>query len=119
MAECSYGSSGGSAYAERRRLRPYGGNRPQILATINYQDLLPHHRAAANGTATDAGSGTGTGTGTGTGAGSFTFTGPVAATTLRKLACDADIIPVLLGTSGEILDLGRKTRLFTPPNASP
>ncbi|MET3173122.1 UNVERIFIED_ORG: hypothetical protein ABIB52_000950 [Arthrobacter sp. UYCu721] len=99
-----------------------GGNRPQILATINYQDLLPHRRAAANGTATDAGSGTGTGAGirTGTGvsrgagAGSFTFTGPVAATTLRKLACDADIIPVLLGTGGEILDLGRKTRLFTP-----
>jgi hypothetical protein len=41
------------------------------------------------------------------------FTGPVAATTLRKLACHADIIPALLGTHGEILDLGRKTRLFT------
>jgi hypothetical protein len=42
------------------------------------------------------------------------FTGPVAAATLRKIACDADIIPALLGTNGEILDLGRKTRLFTP-----
>jgi len=99
-----------------------GGNRPQILATINYHDLLPHHPATAHGTYTDAdsstgfttGAGAGTGLGTGMGAGSFTFTGPVAATTLRKLACDADIIPVLLGTHGEILDLGRKTRLFTP-----
>jgi hypothetical protein len=42
------------------------------------------------------------------------FTGPVAAATLRKIACDADIIPALLGSRGEILDLGRKTRLFTP-----
>ncbi|MFC8525563.1 HNH endonuclease signature motif containing protein, partial [Pseudarthrobacter sp. NPDC057230] len=48
------------------------------------------------------------------GTGAFAFTGPVAATTLRKIACDADIIPALLGTNNEILDLGRKTRLFTP-----
>ncbi|MET3708906.1 hypothetical protein ABIB17_003555 [Arthrobacter sp. UYEF6] len=95
-----------------------GGNRPQILATINYQDLHPHP-ATAQRRGTDAnntgnGTATGTGAGTATGAGSFTFTGPVAATTLRKLACDAEIIPVLLDTSGEILKLGRKTRLFTP-----
>jgi hypothetical protein len=38
----------------------------------------------------------------------------VAAATIRKLACDADVIPVLLGTHGEILDLGRRNRLFTP-----
>ncbi len=38
----------------------------------------------------------------------------MAAATLRKIACDADIIPAVLGTQGEILDLGRKTRLFTP-----
>ncbi|BCW81162.1 DUF222 domain-containing protein [Arthrobacter sp. NicSoilC5] len=49
-----------------------------------------------------------------TGTGTFAFTGPVPAATLRKVACDADIIPALLGTTGEILDLGRKTRLFTP-----
>ncbi len=78
-----------------------GGNRPQIIATINYQDLLPHPRtdAAPEESAT--------------GTGNFVFTGPVAAATLRKIACDADIIPALLGTHGEILDLGRKTRLFT------
>ncbi|WP_156642422.1 HNH endonuclease signature motif containing protein, partial [Arthrobacter sp. B6] len=128
-----------------------GGNRPQIIATINYQDLFPHTHTAtvtasntgsnptpdpspgagtvcstANDTCPGAGAGygpetgtgappTGTGTtATGTGTGNFVFTGPVAATTLRKIACDADIIPALLGTHGEILDLGRKTRLFTP-----
>jgi hypothetical protein len=79
-----------------------GGNRPQIIATINYQDLLPHHHSATIGTEA------------GTGTGNFVFTGPVAAATLRKIACDADIIPALLGTHGELLDLGRKTRLFTP-----
>ena len=79
-----------------------GGNRPQIIATINYQDLFPH---PDTDTAPEE---------TATGTGNFVFTGPVAATTLRKIACDADIIPALLGTHSEILDLGRKTRLFTP-----
>ncbi|WP_228405121.1 HNH endonuclease signature motif containing protein [Pseudarthrobacter sp. L1SW] len=134
-----------------------GGNRPQIIATINYKDLFPHLAAAEQGASTtDPGAGTaGTGTGEGTnpkvcegprtlsrrgdssgtrkvsgtgsgsgtgsrlstgqlsGTGNFPFTGPVPAETLRKIACDADIIPALLGTNGEILDLGRKTRLFT------
>ncbi|WP_457963456.1 HNH endonuclease [Arthrobacter sp. D1-29] len=89
-----------------------GGNRPQILATINYQDLLPH-LPQPTATHTTTGTGPGTGTGAESGTGNFTFTGPVAATTLRKIACDADIIPALLGTNSEILDLGRKTRLFT------
>ncbi|RDV11247.1 HNH endonuclease [Arthrobacter sp. RT-1] len=126
-----------------------GGNRPQIIATINYQDLLPHLPNPTNnpwpttdtatgprttprpGTPTDTGAratstttntsnATGAGSETGAytsaraGTGAFVFTGPVAAATLRKIACDADIIPALLGTNGEILDLGRKTRLFTP-----
>ena len=147
-----------------------GGNRPQIIATINYQDLFPDATATptggrtggggagaeetnrgSGGTGTDAadaarnsagstntggastsGASTGGATGgintgrSGTGAwpgkdrtpdrsgtGNFAFTGPAAATTLRKIACDADIIPALLGTHGEILHLGRKTRLFT------
>jgi hypothetical protein len=33
--------------------------------------------------------------------------------TVRKLACDAAIIPVVLGGHGEILDLGREQRLFS------
>ncbi|MGO4236431.1 DUF222 domain-containing protein [Pseudarthrobacter sp. YAF2] len=101
-----------------------GGNRPQIIATIYYQDLFPTHNPGDNTAphteptttepATTNGTGTGTEHGTPAGTGTFAFTGPVAAATLRKIACDADIIPALLGTHGEILDLGRKTRLFTP-----
>ncbi|WP_240460451.1 DUF222 domain-containing protein, partial [Arthrobacter pascens] len=51
---------------------------------------------------------------TGPGTGTFTFTGPVTPAIIRKIACDADIIPVLLGSEGRILDIGRTTRIFPP-----
>ncbi len=35
--------------------------------------------------------------------------------TIRRLACDADIIPVALGGRGEVLDVGRTHRLVTQP----
>jgi hypothetical protein len=48
----------------------------------------------------------------GTGAG-FTLAGaPLAIETLRRIACDAIIIPVVLGTKSEILEVGRAKRLF-------
>jgi hypothetical protein len=92
------------------------------------------HPATRTGTATGAGAGagpgagarTGTRSGNGTGpgtespggaataTGTFTFTGPVTAATVRKIACDADIIPVLLGSEGRVLDIGRTTRIFPP-----
>jgi len=50
---------------------------------------------------------------TGRGAGS-TLTGqPLAIETIRKMACDAMIIPVVMGAKSEILDVGRAKRLFT------
>ncbi|MEW1822533.1 DUF222 domain-containing protein [Arthrobacter sp. NPDC080031] len=86
-----------------------GGQRPQIVATIDHRDLLaslkdarlPHGRPALIGQAPPQ-----------HGTGSFTFTGPVAAATLRKIACDADIIPVVLGGEGQVLDIGRSSRIF-------
>ncbi|WP_313815961.1 DUF222 domain-containing protein [Citricoccus sp.] len=42
------------------------------------------------------------------------FTGPISPTTIRTLACDADILPVVLGGSGQLLDMGRTQRLFPP-----
>lgn len=126
-----------------------GGNRPQIIATINQRDLFTYARSTAGSRAGADADGTSrtksptwsqtgetvdmlanmgagmaaeiltstwasTRTENGTGTGTFVFTGPVPAATLRKIACDADIIPALLGTHGEILDLGRKARLFSP-----
>ena len=38
---------------------------------------------------------------------------PIAPDTVRKLACDAAIISVVVGNSGEILNQGREKRLFT------
>ena len=49
-----------------------------------------------------------------TGAGT-TLTGELLAPeTVRKMACDAHFIPVVLGSRGEVLDLGRTVRLATP-----
>lgn len=36
-------------------------------------------------------------------------------TEVRTLACDAGIIPVVLGRKGEVLDVGRESRLVTQP----
>lgn len=38
---------------------------------------------------------------------------PLTAATLRRMAADADIIPAVLGGRSELLDLGRRRRLFT------
>ncbi|MGM7778610.1 DUF222 domain-containing protein [Arthrobacter sp. KNU-44] len=113
-----------------------GGHRPQILATIDHRDLFPqehgdlfpqNHRDPQPGQAPGAGQASEAGRAPqpgrpalfdrsrrGGGSGSFTFTGPVPAATLRKLACDADIIPVVLGGEGKVLDIGRASRIFPP-----
>lgn len=86
-----------------------GGLRPQVLVTIDYRDLLAKvlERQQA---VEDAFQGNGGPAGTA----SFAFTGPVNAATVRKIACDADIIPIVLGTDGRVLDIGRTSRIFPP-----
>ena len=68
----------------------HGGTATSVVVTISYQSLL---------------SGLGTAT-TSTG---HTLTAEQA----RRLACTAGILPAVLGGRGEILDLGRSSRLFT------
>ncbi|WGM20335.1 DUF222 domain-containing protein [Paenarthrobacter sp. OM7] len=113
------------------KLPANGGLPPQLTVTIGYQELLEQVHNQHNpgtGTGTVAGIGTGTGRGTGAGAapvtgigtgagvgtGTATFTGPMHPNTIRKIACDADILPVLLGSDSRILDIGRTTRIFPP-----
>ncbi len=98
-----------------------GGLRPQIMAIIDYRDLFERLRTAgpegegALGVQGSAGAARGTGTLSGTrSAASFLFTGPVTASTIRRIACDADILPVVLGGEGRILDIGRASRVFPP-----
>lgn len=83
------------------KLPANGGLRPQVMVTINHHDLLQELRNAAN-------------TPTRPSSGAATFSGPIHPNTIRKIACDADIIPVLLGTESRVLDIGRTTRIFPP-----
>ncbi len=80
-----------------------GGLRPQVMVTIDYRDLLERVGGADPETRAP-----------GSNAGTLMFTGPITASTVRKIACDADVIPVLLGGQGRILDIGRASRVFPP-----
>lgn len=40
--------------------------------------------------------------------------GSMTATEVRRLACTANVLPAVLGGAGEVLDLGRSRRLFSP-----
>ncbi|WP_426976764.1 DUF222 domain-containing protein [Pseudarthrobacter sp. O4] len=86
-----------------------GGLRPQVMVTIDYRHLLDQPEGAVPG-AGASGSNTGAHSNTGT----LMFTGPVTSSTVRRIACDADVIPVLLGGEGRILDIGRASRVFPP-----
>ncbi|BBE21844.1 hypothetical protein MN0502_07270 [Arthrobacter sp. MN05-02] len=67
-----------------------GGHRPQVMVTISYSDLVGEMERA----------------------GHAVFGQQISARSIRKLACDADIIPLVLGGKGQILDIGRAQRLF-------
>jgi hypothetical protein len=50
----------------------------------------------------------------GVGAAEVSTGGHISATEARRLACGARILPAVLGGAGEVLDLGRTRRLFSP-----
>ncbi|WP_311236085.1 DUF222 domain-containing protein [Arthrobacter sp. WCS2018Hpa-5b] len=105
------GLTGACSLAMRTgKLPSNGGLPPQLTVTIDERDLFNrlqnHHNQHSTGTRT--------GTGIGTGTGTATFTGPLHPNTIRKIACDAEIIPVLLGSDSRVLGIGRTTRIFPP-----
>ncbi len=69
-----------------------GGERPHLTVTADYDVLRGE-----------------------IGAGTLDSGESVSPDTVRRMACDAQIIPAVLGTHGELLDLGRSRRLFTGP----
>jgi hypothetical protein len=69
-----------------------GGDPTQLVVTASY-DVLAGQLAA----------------------GSLDTGEPVSAAAVRRLACDAGILPAVLGGAGQILDVGRQRRLFTGP----
>ncbi|MBO0846399.1 MAG: DUF222 domain-containing protein, partial [Nocardioides sp.] len=81
----------------------------RLLVTISLDALREGLADAAHTAQAEVTGLTGAGTGTGlTGDGA-----EISASTLRRLACDAEIIPAVLGAHGEPLDVGRTRRLVT------
>ncbi|MEW1823667.1 DUF222 domain-containing protein, partial [Arthrobacter sp. NPDC080031] len=79
-----------------------GGLRPQVMVTIDYQDLLGRLGRVDRGRV-DRGRVDGeTPAGPRLSSGASTFQGPIHPSVIRKIACDADIIPVLLGSEGRV-----------------
>jgi Domain of unknown function (DUF222) len=79
-------------------LPDHGGDRPQVMVTIDY--------AALTGALTDPTQAAGTLTGP-------LGPVPISPDTARRLACDADLIPAVLATDSTILDLGRSQRAWS------
>lgn len=79
------------SYAAGAEAPQNGGDRPRVVVLLDYDNLV---RGVAGATLL----------------GSNTRISPSEA---RRLACDADILPIVMGSKSQILDVGRTTRLFT------
>lgn len=102
-----------------------GGQRPQVHVTIDYRQLVEdlNRLDACQACMTPAdptGDSTGparlsasSSSGSGSSGSIAQFGGPIRPGNIRKIACDAEIIPVVLGGTGEILDVGRRQRYFS------
>lgn len=89
--------TGALALADLSDLPASGGFRPQVLVTIDHDSLLDRvHQAHATDTLLSQAA----------------YAGPVPPRIIRQWACDADLIPVVLGGDGQVLDIGRAQRLF-------
>jgi hypothetical protein len=88
------GSSGHSGSSGRSPGAP-SGVKATVLVTVGVDDLRARTRPGVVLAGLDGGA----------------LLGPE---TVRKLACDAAVIPAVLGADGQVLDLGRTRRLFSP-----
>nr|WP_246360795.1 HNH endonuclease signature motif containing protein [Haloechinothrix aidingensis] len=103
----STGQRHGDAFAEmidlvldEGKLPIEGGEKPRVILTLPLAELRD-----ATTTTTEANAGT-------TGA-LLNHDMPVTGEQARRIACDAGILPAVLGTRGEVLDLGREQRLVS------
>ncbi len=76
-------------YLDNAQAPVTGGEQPHITVTIDLHALR-----------------------TGTGTGTLEHGGPISAAQARALACDAKIIPAVLGSPSQVLDIGTATRVF-------
>ncbi|TGO05833.1 hypothetical protein SERN_0025 [Serinibacter arcticus] len=85
-----------------------GGLPPRLMVTMGLEDLRAQLAPPVAEDRRDDGP---TSTAARTGLALLPHAGPVPAARVRRLACDADMIPVVLGGRSEIVDLGRRHRL--------
>ena len=83
-----------AAAATGGELPSHGGIKPQLSITIPLASLVTRERGRR--------------------AGAMVFGEPLSAGEVRRIACDAGIIPIVLGSESEPLDVGREHRLVTP-----
>ncbi|MEO7131595.1 MAG: DUF222 domain-containing protein, partial [Dermatophilaceae bacterium] len=69
--------------------------RTTLVITISYEALFEQLRGLGGSGVTDTGE-------------------VLSAATIRRLACEAGILPVVLGAPSQLLDLGSTTRYFSP-----
>ncbi|WP_328849236.1 HNH endonuclease signature motif containing protein [Micromonospora zamorensis] len=69
-----------------------GGDRPQLVVTVSLDELVNGVRAGTLETGT-----------------------PLTPGAIRRLACDAGVLPAVLGGDSQVLDVGRQRRLFNGP----
>jgi Domain of unknown function (DUF222) len=67
------------------------GEKPHLLVTLSYEALTGHP---------------------GSEPANLTWVGPISATDARLLACDCAVIPAVLNSAGEVMDIGRKSRIW-------
>ncbi len=85
-----------------------GGHKPHLTLTMTLTDL--QHRTTSTSTSTCAGGCNSTGAGGGFGL--LDHGGPITAAKARMIACDAEVLPIVLGSASQVLDVGRATRVF-------
>ncbi|WP_422758175.1 DUF222 domain-containing protein [Paenarthrobacter sp. C1] len=96
------------------KLPSNGGLRPQLTVTIDHHDLFQQLTHTTTSATEETNTPKQPRLRNTVSTGTATFTGPIHPNTIRKIACDADILSVLLGTDSQILDIGRTTRIFPP-----
>ncbi|MET0866067.1 MAG: DUF222 domain-containing protein [Nakamurella sp.] len=79
-------------FLDRGDAPTHGGERPHVTVTMRYDDLKKQIADAV-----------------------LSYGGPISAAEARRIACDAHIIPAVLGSDSEVLDVGRAQRLIPPP----
>ncbi|MGY4721603.1 DUF222 domain-containing protein [Naumannella huperziae] len=112
------------SHAQACRTAPtHGGERPRIVVTIGHEQLRAlagSALAAAHGPVPSTAPGCPAehpaSAAAGRASGESLRTGArVSLASMRRLACDAGLLPVVLGGDGQPLDVGREHRLVTAP----